>query len=58
MKDPDLTKEYDRHAATFPFADLRLELSEERFDFFPLDVPTGWVGEDQFEGASVLSLHL
>jgi hypothetical protein len=45
------------YTATFTLADFGAQFYEQRLDVAPLNVPTGWAGEDQFESALVLPFH-
>jgi len=57
VKHPNFLKQEDSHTTTLSLADLAAQFCEERFHVAPLDVATGWVSKDQFEGALVPSLH-
>ena len=43
---------------SFSLADFSAQCNEQRFDIAPLNVPTCWSSEDQFESALVLPPHM
>ena len=57
MKHPNFLKQEDSYTTTFSLTDLTAQFCKERFNVAPLNVSTGWVSKDQFEGALVPSLH-
>ena len=58
MKHPNFGEQGHGDSASFPLANLGTHFDEQRFDVSPLNVPTRWVSEDQFERAQVPSLHV
>jgi hypothetical protein len=57
VKYPNFLKEDHGDTTTLSFADLGAQFFEKRFDISPLNIAAGGPGEDQFEGALVLSPH-
>ena len=57
VKHPNLLKQDNSYTTTCSLADFGAHFREQRLDVTPLDVAARGVGEDQFEGALVPSLH-
>ena len=58
MKNPDLSEQNNRNAATRPFTDLTAELLEKCLNIPPGQISACRTSEDQLKGALVLSLHM
>jgi len=57
VEDASLAKQPDTDAGTFPLADLRAKLNEQRLDAAPLDVGADRPVEDQVQRPLVLAFH-
>ena len=58
VKNPHLTKQKDRHAATRALLNLCTQLDKETFNIAPLDIPTGRSRKNQFNNSLMSSFHV